>query len=142
METRRAWNDSFDDLGEPVANEQLARLTDLKHTDQDNAGEVRQPFFVDIMCGVNAPMARTMAWCGWQTETFDKARGRDLTDSAVAAQASSAVSRSQAYWIAITCTTLSRAREKPLADGSTGPRPLRSVASLGHTCRADGPAIF
>ena len=69
-------------------------------------------------------MARVMAWCGWQVEGFDKSLGDDLTQTHVSDRASSAVASSQAYWIALQCSTWSRAREIPA--GSNAPRPLRS----------------
>ena len=123
VEQRRAWREHIGNLGDPAAVEQLAR--EVKLVDTSGSAAPKRPLFVDIMCGTNSPIARAMAWCGWDTETFDKARGQDLTNLDVATASSNAVSRSQAYWIAITCATLTKAREIPLA-GRVKPRALRS----------------
>ena len=49
----------------------------------------------------------------------------------MATEAAIAVANSQAYWIALTCARLSRAREIPMPEGKgkgRGPRPLRTEA--------------
>ena len=59
---------------------------------------------------------------------FDKELGDDLTCTATATAASRAVASSQAYWVALQCSTLSRAREIPAHPGA--PRPLRNDSEL------------
>ena len=123
LEEREGWLETLGDCGHMEAVDQCPDEGINDEQEEDD----RQPLFVDVMCGRTFPLARAMAWCGWEIRVVDKELGSDLTNTEVATEAASAVADSQAYWIALTCGTLSRAREIPLAIGKgKEPRALRS----------------
>ena len=96
----------------------------------DEQEDDKVPLVVDIMCGKFFSLARAMSWCGWEVRFVDKEQGSDLTDTEVATEAANAVAKSQAYWITLACSTLSRAGEIPMTEEGArkGPRALRSEA--------------
>eukprot|EP00971_Amphidinium_carterae_P333982 6469036-Amphidinium_carterae.1 len=83
------------------------------------------PQALDVMSGLRAPIARALSWCGWQVQAIDITRSKHHDLSAVSLQHRllDEATYQAAVFVAMDCTTFSRAREQPLPGG---PRPLRS----------------
>ena len=111
VENRKGWLESLGDLRqEPV--EHLARDTNAaEHIKEEEAAAPPKPKFVDVFGGADSPLARAMAWCGWDTDTAKKLQSKDLSNTKIFDAVAKAVSRSHAYWVALRCPTLSQACE-------------------------------
>ena len=81
------------------------------------------------MSGVNAPVAAALRAHGWDVLAIDWEidSSMDMTCAQVQADIKDMASQCDAVMGAMDCSTLSRAREKPLAGHKHAPRPLRSV---------------
>ena len=93
----------------------------------DEAEDARQPVGWEIMSGPQAIMTRALLWCGWaMRQPIDWCFGDELdTRSArLRARMRDCESEVDLWWWALECSTMTRAREKPLPGG--GPPPLRS----------------
>jgi len=87
------------------------------------------PKAVDIMCGRNMPVGRALMWCGWEVQGFDWARDprHDMRSAAVRREILEAAAAADATVGAMDCSTLSRARERPILGHAKAPRPLRDA---------------
>ena len=80
------------------------------------------------MCGINTPVARALAWCGWEVLCWDTAISpeMDISDRQVQARIAQEADRAFAAVCAMDCSTLTRAREKPIPGHPNPPQPMRS----------------
>ena len=103
-----------------------------KQSEQEEVEESdEQPLFaLDIMSGPNCPVARALRCFGWEVEAYDLAFGPeyDLRDPTLKLQILKYAAKADGFWIAMDCSTLSRAREIPILGmpEGQGPQPLRS----------------
>ena len=81
------------------------------------------------MSGINAPVSQALRAHGWHVEPFDWAidKSMDLTRPELQATILQLAEECDAVMGAMDCSTLSRAREKPLLQHKHPPRPLRSI---------------
>jgi len=92
----------------------------------------RKPRACELMCGENAPLSRALSWCGWDVEGYDWAihSSHDLTRKELQ---DDCIRRAEAdevdLWaVGLDCSTLTRARERPIPGHPKPPAPLRSAA--------------
>ena len=78
------------------------------------------------MCGINQPVAEALRWLGWEVYAVDLVHGQDLTETGLQRRIFEELEKADGLMVAMDCSTLSRAREIPMPDGSRGPPPLRS----------------
>ncbi len=86
---------------------------------------------VDVMCGPRAPVASAYRWCGWRVKTFDRLgttfdQPVDLDSAEGRQSAEEAAWQCKALWWAQDCTTLTRAKDKPMQNIQVKSPPLRS----------------
>eukprot|EP00972_Heterocapsa_arctica_P021773 3201826-Heterocapsa_arctica.AAC.1 len=78
------------------------------------------------------PVGTALRWCGWDVVGYDKewATGKDLHDPGTVEELNADISKASAVVMAMDCSTLSRARERPIPGCANPPRPLRDAAHL------------
>ena len=81
----------------------------------------------DMFSGPRAPVACALAWCGWAVEPIDIliSKEHDLSCPQVQNKLSKRLAAADAQMWAPDCSTLSRARERPIPGHSNPPQPLR-----------------
>ena len=86
----------------------------------------------DYFCGPNAPVGRALVWCGWEVEAIDILLDKraDLSNRQFQEKLDRDSKEFQAHIFAIECTTLTRAREKPIPGHPNPPVPLRNSSEV------------
>ena len=82
------------------------------------------PVMLDLFSGANAPLTKAFIWCGWKAVTpidLEIDPELDVTSPSVQKALLHVLPKVSFIAAAMSCSTKSRAREKP-----PGPRPLRS----------------
>eukprot|EP00972_Heterocapsa_arctica_P000796 111934-Heterocapsa_arctica.AAC.1 len=76
-----------------------------------------------------APVACALVWFGWQVVPVDTIldRSQDLSLQAVQRSISAKLKTCDAAMWAPDCSTLSRARERPIPGNKSAPKPLRAA---------------
>ena len=85
------------------------------------------PLAIDVMCGKNMPVGKALEACGWAVVGFDSEPPfcTKLMDPAWVGTALQTIQQAVAVMIAMDCSTLSRARERPIPGWKNPPQPLR-----------------
>ena len=99
-----------------------------QEADDEAEEEARRPVGWEIMSGPQAIMTRALLWCGWvMRQPIDWCFGEELDTRRPELRSEMWTSRRSvdAWWWALECSSMTRAREKPLPGG--GPPPLRSM---------------
>ena len=104
--------------------------------------EGRRPRARDYFCGPNVPVGRALTWMGWEVDAIDWLLdpAQDLSDPQYQAQLAESLPNYEAHILAIECSTLTRAREKPIPGHPNPPVQLRSESKprgLDKLSRAD-----
>ena len=78
------------------------------------------------------PVGQALEWCGWLVRGFDIERtpSCDLLDPKQRSLAASEAAKADAVMVAMDCSTLSRARERPIPGVARPPQPLRDAAHV------------
>jgi hypothetical protein len=81
------------------------------------------------MSGGNAPVAKALQWCGWDVEAYDWAISaeHDLGSESLQQKLLGDIGKVDFWMVAMDCSTLSRARERPIPGHPNPPKPLRDA---------------
>lgn len=84
---------------------------------------------VDLMSGINAPVARALEWCGWSVLPLDISIStqHDLHNQELQAHLLEIVGKVDMWMVGMDCGTFSRARERPIPGHPNPPKPLRDA---------------
>ncbi len=90
------------------------------------------PIALDCMCGPNAPWSRALEWCGWSTRPRDWLidPAHDLSSPKLQSEIRAEIASVDALLWAMDCSTLTRARDRPIPGEAHPPMRLRSSRYL------------
>ena len=90
------------------------------------------PIALDCMCGPNAPWSRALEWCGWATRPRDWLidPAHDLSSPRLQSEIRAEIASVDALLWAMDCSTLTRARDRPIPGEAHPPMRLRSSRYL------------